>query len=340
MEQQNNICVLWEKIDGNSARILRVYAAEPTVRLPDTIGDITVTEIGDYCFATHAGPCGNFERTVLFYDDRKDKWESKDATDEDMAGFRELCGDYLSKISLPRGLLRLGNLAFYNCTSLERIRFGARLCNIGSDAFMNCKRLHRLEVCCSVTQKSGVRQILAQVYWDIEVAFLLEDGISAIIFYPEYYESYDEIAPAHIFGRKIEGEGFRARLSFQDEVADLAQYDKIFPRACVEETKRTLLTLACTRLRYPVGMTLEARERYQTYVGGHETEAAEALIREKNLVDFHYFLKEKLITQVGIQAAIETASSMEWAEGISELLHFKQEFFGRTKQERYAFDAF
>lgn len=68
----------------------------------------------------------------------------------------------------------------------------------------------------------------------MEVTFQGKTGQTAV-FYPEYYENYDEIAPAHIFGRSIEGEGFRARQCFKEGVPDLSQYDTIFPKACAEE---------------------------------------------------------------------------------------------------------
>ncbi len=47
--------------------------------------------------------------------------------------------------------------------------------------------------------------------------------------YPEYYESYDELGPAHIFELNLTGEGFRARQCFKEGVILLNAYDEIFP---------------------------------------------------------------------------------------------------------------
>ena len=55
--------------------------------------------------------------------------------------------------------------------------------------------------------------------------------------YPEYTESYDEIAPAHIFGRNITGEGFRARQQFQDGIVQFAGYDAIYPKVIAENRR-------------------------------------------------------------------------------------------------------
>ena len=82
----------------------------------------------------------------------------------------------------------------------------------------------------------------------------------AVLFYPEYFESYDEIAPAHIFGRNIEERGFRARQSFLNGAVDFVQYDTIFPKACAEENDKTLQKIVTDRLLYPVDLKEVARE--------------------------------------------------------------------------------
>lgn len=130
-------------------------------------------------------------------------------------------------MTLPDNMHKVGNYAFYNCTALEMLETGKYLEEIGSDAFMNCKKFHFLTVRCDVGERSGANQILSRISADMEVTFQGKTGQTAV-FYPEYYESYDEIAPAHIFGRSIEGEGFRARQCFKEGVPDLSQYDTIF----------------------------------------------------------------------------------------------------------------
>ena len=83
----------------------------------------------------------------------------------------------------------------------------------------------------------------------MEVSFEQEDGErEAVLLYPEYYESYDEIGPAHIFELNLTGEGFRARQCFKDGVILLNAYDEIFPQACVEESAEVLIPMAWNRL--------------------------------------------------------------------------------------------
>ena len=81
----------------------------------------------------------------------------------------------------------------------------------------------------------------------------------AFLLYPEYYERYDTIAPAHIFGLNIEGEGFRARQCFRGDMIDFAAYDAIFGKACAEESVTTLGRMSLDRLMTPVSLSESSR---------------------------------------------------------------------------------
>ena len=346
MGQNKYFRIIWEKTEKNAARILRVYASEPVISLPETLENCFVTEIGNYCFAENYQLPENYLETVLCKQEEKTFADWKTA--EKMCGqenperldMTTIAGSYLEEITLPETLEKIGNLAFYNCTSLKKITLGKAMEQVGSDAFMNCRKFRQITLNCGIQEKSGIRQILAQISSDMEVTFCGEKGIEAVVFYPEYYESYDEIAPAHLFGRNIEGEGFRARQCFKEGVPDLTQYDTIFPKACAEENDKTLRKLVVTRLRYPVGMNQQAEKLYKTYFSKHEKEIAEELTEKKKLEYLQYFCEQKLFLQGALEQAIQTAAGVEWAEGTAVLLHMKQEHFARGASDRYTFEEF
>lgn len=345
MNKRRTLRILWEKTEKGTVRILRMYGAEPSVRLPEKVEGLAVTEIGAYCFSQNRHLPANYEETIAaeecvengleFAAETAVKWET-----EAEKYLTELAGKYLTEVILPDSLEKIGNLAFYNCTALEKIELGSRTETIGSDAFMNCRNFHKLCVRCSVTEKSGVRQILHQVTSDIEVTFQKDGEPETAVFYPEYYESLDEVAPAHLFHRNIEGEGFRARQCFKEDVVDLAQYDMIFPKACAEESGKTLQKIVCTRLYYPLGLTETAENLYKTYLQEHETEIAAALTKEKELKIMRDFCEKNYFSAETLAKGIEMAAEQEWAEGVAALLHLKQEFFGKTTKERYTFEEF
>ncbi len=69
-----------------------------------------------------------------------------------------------------------------------------------------------------------------------------------------------KIAPAHIFGRNITGEGFRARQQFQDGIVQFAGYDAIYPKVIAEESPLTIAKMAYLRLQTPIGVQEDARK--------------------------------------------------------------------------------
>lgn len=346
MEENKYLRIFWEKTEDNAARILRVSGSEPLLILPDTVGGYPLTEIGDYCFAESCRLPETYLETLLCQEGERDSSSWKTVTELGVPERTEklpltaIAGSYLEEMVLPETLEKIGNLAFYNCSSLKKITMGKKMEQVGSDAFMNCRKFGQILLRCGVGERSGIRQILSQISSDMEVTFCGKSGVEAVVFYPEYYESYDEIAPAHLFGRNIEGEGFRARQCFKDGVVQFMQYDTIFPKACAEENDKTLRKITVTRLRYPVEMNGQAKQLYEAYFTEHDRAIAEELTREKRLEDIRYFCEQKLLLQGSLEAAIQTAAAMEWAEGTAALLHMKQEFFAKATAERYAFEEF
>ena len=165
-------------------------------------------------------------------------------------------------------------------------------------------------------------------------------NIRAKIFDPEYQEFYDEITPAHIFGRNIEGEGFRARQAFSEGVVQPAQYDKIFPRACVEENEDTLVQLAAARLLYPVDLKGTEQNLYEAYVREHSFSLAKRLIRERDLEQLKFLCERKFLAGGVLNEAAAFAAETAWTEGAASLLTWKKEFDVERTKERYTFDGF
>ena len=278
-------------------------------------------EIAPYCFC---------ENNRIKYTDIQDEIIGS------TAGLQEICGNALEEIVLPDSIKNIGNYAFYNCKKLRKIEFGADTTEIGSDAFMNTISLHQLTFRCAPSKKSGIKQILAHFSSDIEVIFLEKNEIKARLLYPEYYESYDEIAPAHLFGRNIEGEGFRARQCIQDGIVDFAGYDGIFTQACVDESEKTLNRMALYRLQYPYALKEKDKKMYREYLEEHIL--LHPLIEERALESLRFLCHEKILTGEKLTRTIALASEAGWAEGAAELLQFKAK--QTDKNNRYSFDEF
>lgn len=337
--------IYWELTADGGARILRVYGMTPETVLPEQIEGIPVTEIGAYCFAAQARLPEKYNKTRI-ETTQAAVGENTDSGDSYCANtgvveLRELSGEYLTRAALPDTVEKLGNFAFYNASALSNLEIGKKLTGIGSDAFMNCRNLHQLSLHCSRGEKSGLRQILAQISHDLEVSFLEENGVGAKVLFPEYYESYDEIAPAHLFGRNIEGEGFRARQSFRDGVMDFAQYDLIFPKACVEEKEETLCRLALNRLCYPADLGTEQRRLYAGYLTEHSEALCEMLVKARDRALAEFLCGERIFVRADLECCIRYAADDEWAEGSAYFLRLLNQYFSREDvSSRYAFEDF
>lgn len=301
--------------------MLGMYGQTSQTFVPEQIEGMRVTEIGAYCFAGRGR-------------ERSEKTTEK-------AHLRAIAGDAVESVHLPKTIRRIGSYAFYQCTRLERLSLYGSLCEVGGDAFMNCHRLHTLTVETGDFQMEGVRQMLAQLSLDIEVSFLKKGTVHARLLFPEYYESYDEIAPAHVFGRNIEGEGFRARQCVRAGEIDFALYDSIFQKACAEERETTLNRLALNRLCYPVELTGEKRQMYESYIKEHAGSVCAAAVCGRDEETVLFLCEQRLLTAAQLDDCIRLAAEEDWAKGAASFLRMKEQFFKeKTIEERYSFDAF
>lgn len=319
--------ILWQKTENGMARLIRVYGEYSSVQIPVAIEGCKVTEVGAYCFSQKK----NFPKGEIL--------ESFCGDDKELE-LHELCGDYVEQIRLPDSVEKIGQCAFYNCTKLRKLEIGKELRQIESDAFMNCRTFTQLWLRARIVDKTGLKQILAQISSGLEVHIWNEKEVHAVLFYPEYTESYDEIAPAHIFGRNIEGEGFRARQCFKEGVLDYESYDRIFEKACVEEDENTLFHLAWDRLCYPVALKEEYKRDYEGYVREHALFGAELFLKKKDLTAIEKMFCHGYLTEVQQDWMIQKSAGLEWIEGTASMLKWKQEMKKMAKSTKYDFEDF
>lgn len=293
----------WEKTKEGTSRLLGVIDMPGELVLPEQIEGLPLTEVGPYCFA-------------------KNK--------------------YLERVVLPDTITKIERMAFYNCTGLKELEMGANLTELGGDAFMNCHNLHQLKVRCGAKETSGVRFVLRQISSDLTVHFLGEtEAERAVILFSDYYESYDEVTPAHLFGRNIEGEGFRARQCFKDGVFEYARYDSIFQKACAEENEKTLCEMSMNRLRYPVDLMEEARKQYEGYVKEHLDAICRSAVQNREIDVLEFLCKSKLAEQADLDKCAQLAAKQEWVEGGVLILRLKAQYFApASRADRYSFEDF
>lgn len=304
--KDQGLVILYEKID-RGARLRRVLGSYPVIKLPDCVRDevtqeeLKVVELGDYCFATRVKL--NREETLELEEINLGDGNAPMST----AMVRPLGGEYVQEVVLPKYLERMGDYAFYGCKKLEQIEIYNELREIGSDTFMNCKLLHRLIINASLFEKTILSKLLAQINGEIEVSFCGENGCEAKLLYPGFTESYELLGPAHIFSLNLDGEGYRARKQFKDDVVDLAGYDAIFAKASHEEQFKTLMKMSIDRLLYPESLSEDARNRYERFVQENEEKMISELVKSEDIDGLQKILKLGVVSGTAKKVAVEAA---------------------------------
>ena len=204
-----NYKLYWELTNEGDARLLRAFGETPEPRFPAEIEGRAITEIGDYCFAAQAhlpaecrcsyvqeeteadgapetAPDGEMQAEPgadgapeTAPDGEMQAEPETDGAPETDDALAELAGAYITRVTLPEGIKKIGNFAFYNATELAELELGSGIDTLGSDAFMNCRSLSRLLLHADPGQKTGLRLLLAQLSSDLEVTLSGENGVWA-----------------------------------------------------------------------------------------------------------------------------------------------------------------
>lgn len=302
--------------NSDEAVVYRMYGSAPIAAVPERIGDCPVTAVGAYCFSDR----DRIPEDVRCSGNRPSSSE------------RELAGEYIQEVTLPDTIRSIENAAFLGCRNVTSLEIGREMMSVGSDVFNNCSRLRTLRVRAEAGQATAVRHILNRISWEIEVLF--ED---AAILYPEYSEIYDTIAPAHIFGLSIEGEGFRARQCFQKDVVDFSAYDDIFRKACAGETVSTLGKMALNRLMTPVHLAKRHEREYEDYVRENSGEILFDNIKKRDLASLEFVCVHQYADASDLEWAACQAARDGWAEGAASLMEWKHRYYAVHKRNRYEF---
>ena len=116
--------------------ITKYTGSQRVVMIPDTIGDITVTGIGENVFKNNARMVTvSIPDTVTYIGSSA------------FEGCTNLVG-----VTIPDGVTNVNSYTFYKCSNLKDVSFGENVTIIGNSAFSNCGSLESIEIPDSVTE--------------------------------------------------------------------------------------------------------------------------------------------------------------------------------------------
>lgn len=308
-----------EKSGG--VEILRCFGIEGRVEIPGMIEDKLVVSAAPYAFSSHMDEKEELKNACL--------WEMSDGL-----GFgREehvLAGKDVEEIVFPDTLKEIGRYIFYGCGNLRKLEFSDSLMQIGCGAFTGCHALEKLTVHMRQGKKSGVKEMLGEMWQRIDVNFLYEyeeDGIEksdimhrrenkseARLVFPEHYDEAVENTPARILYTEYHGSGSNYRQCFYDRELNYQEYDRLFEMAVAMDKLEVLVDMSFGRLEFPYGLTGNARENYREYIRKNLEDIAEYLVKQEDMHRLEMISSQKLWTLEGIDSALDCASKRKETE--------------------------
>ena len=301
--------------------ILRCFGMGGRVEIPGMIEDKLVISAAPYAFSSHMDEKEELKNAGL--------WEVSDGL-----GFggeeHVLAGNDVEEIVFPDTLKEIGRYIFYGCGNLRKLEFSDSLMQIGCGAFTGCHALEKLTVHMRQGKKSGVKEMLGEMWQRIDVNFLYEyeeDGIEksdimhrreskseARLVFPEHYDEAVENTPARILYTEYHGSGSNYRQCFYDKELNYQEYDRLFEMAVAMDKLEVLVDMSFGRLEFPYGLTGNARENYREYIRKNLGDIAEYLVKQEDMRRLEMISSQKLWTLEGIDSALDCASKRKETE--------------------------
>lgn len=317
------------EIKNGCAVVRRCYDFGNEAEIPSEIDGHPVTELGAYAFSAHMDreqfwhELGN--RTVKIWNPETGEQEVSEPDAETVPGLQ---GMQVETVRLPEGLRKIGAYAFYNCNALSELHFHSSLKDLGAGLFTGCHHLRRLNVTLDETETSCLKEILIEV--PEKMAVTVEGQLRAKLLFPEFFEESVENTPARILMTHMHGSGMNFRNSFYMKKLDFRAYDACYYMAKAEEDFDTVLEITLNRLQYPVGLSEDRREDYESWLNGHLVQAFEKAVEHRDL-DMLMWLTEHGKPDDGLLSQTAIAASDGFPEGVA-YLQDRLSALGHTKK--------
>lgn len=317
--------------------ILRCFGIEGRVEIPGMIDDKLIISAAPYAFSSHMDEKEELKNASL--------WEVSEGL-----GFgreeRVLAGNDVEEIVFPDTLKEIGRYIFYGCGNLKKLELSDSLMQIGCGAFTGCHALEKLTVHMKQGKKSGIKEMLGEMWQRINVNFLYEyeeDGIEksdimhrrenkseARLVFPEHYDEAVENTPARILYTEYHGSGSNYRQCFYDKELNYQEYDRLFEMAVAMDKLEVLVDMSFGRLEFPYELTGKARENYREYIRKNLGDIAEYLVKQEDMHRLEVISSQKLWTLEGIDSALDCASKRKETEVSAFLMNERANLVDNT----------
>ncbi len=356
---------------GTYTVLYRLYSDSSFAEIPDQIDGKPVRELADHAFSDEPSIMYSAReiRTAVLKDGR---WMPETSPflphspagaslpADKAAGSGEeppaLCGRLLQEVILPEGLVSVGSYAFYGCDKLRSVTFPESLVRIGSGLFNICPGIRQLifptgapadtntaafasgEV---VFTPHPLQEILQTISHEVEVVVKAAGGSELYrLIFPEFYEEPMENTPARQIQIIWHGTGYQYRQCFLSRKLQMSKYDQILPMTAAQESPVTVVRLCLDRLKAPVGLSVENRDRYTQCLRRFLPQLL-VFISEDRETDFVEWLrvldKADFYGPDMIDRLIDFAGSKRRGDAAAYLMDLKHRRFASAVKDKYAF---
>ncbi len=298
--------------------ILRCRTSDPVISLPDQILGLPVVALGDYLCAEREPDLSQYE-----------VFEVRLTTGDHIGPDPVHNARGIERVILPPTVRAIGSYAFYNCYSLQALTVHAGVQSVGHGALMNCTAFHKIDLYAGEGDRTCLSDLLGQTSGELEVCLHLP-GTQARLIFPPFNEELEDLGPAHIFQRRIEGAGYAYRQCIQNGVLSFLQYDGAFERLLRIQDYDTACRIALLRLRWPVGLSAPARADYLECLRAHAGNAVRTLLDSRDVPGLSALLALGTLDRAGLSTACDLARQMGQTEALALLLAALDRTVGRA----------
>lgn len=289
--------------------IIRCYAKESRVVIPDEIEGLPVTELDSYAFAAQM-----------------------DGEPENPGDFPCICGELLEELVLPKTISRIGRYVFYNCWNFWHFSFYSNISYMGAGAFTGCKKLNRLTVQDGGAEKSCLREVLVDLNHTVTVFW--QDNPQCTALYPAFFEEAVENTPARIIETHTHGVGIQYRNAFKNTRMDWGEYDRLFAVGKYNMEKDEAIYTAAYRLMSPVCLEKEAKEEYTLFLREHIKEATDLFLKREEKGLLFWFAEQFVQNREELDGMIERAKGN--IEAVSLLMDVSYRRFPKKEKKGFS----
>jgi hypothetical protein len=316
------------QVINKQIRILGYRGYNGSVRVPEKIENLPVTELSAYAFSGGWGRekmLSSLEQEMRFCDEEGNpvKTDEKDMPPT-------ISCEELKELYLPKTIKKIGNYAFYNCFELSRMECYSSIDDLGSGLFTGCAGIRFLDFHLVDGERSCLKEILSELRQELYVNYYNNTGNARLVF-PEMFEESVEHTPARIIIREMHGCGHMYRYCFDQTEFQFHKYDALFPHLLVQESERVVGSLVVNRLYTPVHFLEHDKMVYETYLREHIESIAKLALKEDPAM-FLWLAREYGEDQNKFDSMVEMASKEDKPELLSNLMDLRRRRFPARKR--------